>query len=104
MEERLAENLNISLENSLKRKKQHIDVLTEEKETELETELLPKEDKEHVFDLNMCFVSVGLVADAGGNLAQMSNQIKMKEEGSMEKFNPWNKDIMLLGKYAGIDE
>jgi hypothetical protein len=40
---------------------------------------LPKEDKAqkpYVFYFNKCFVSAGLVADAGGNLAQMSSQIK----------------------------
>jgi len=41
MEERLADGLENSVENS----KQHIDVLTEEEELEHQTELLPKEVK-----------------------------------------------------------
>jgi len=41
-------------------------------------------------------VSVGLVADVGGNLAQMSSQIKIKEVDFVEKFNPWNNDAQLL--------
>jgi len=41
-------------------------------------------------------VNAGLVADAGGNLAQVSRQIKMKEEDYMEVFNPWNWNVQLL--------
>ena len=61
--------------------------------------MLPKEEeawRPYVFNFNNFFVSAGFVADAGGNLAQMSNQVKMEEEDSVEVFNPWNKDIMLL--------
>ena len=74
-------------------------MLTEKKETVQQTELLLKEDKALKpcsFDFNKCFVNAGLVADAGGNLAQMSSQIKMKEEDSVEEFNPWNIDAQLL--------
>ena len=63
--------------------------------------MLPKEDKtqkSYVFYFNKCFVSAGLVIDARENLAQMSSQIKMKEEDSVEEFNPWNKDVKLLEK------
>ena len=42
------------------------------------------------------FVSAGLVADAGGNLAQMSSQVKTVEEDSVEEFNPWSIDVQLL--------
>ena len=41
-------------------------------------------------------MSAGLVVEAGGNLAQMSSQIKMKEEDYVEEFNPWNRDTQLL--------
>jgi len=60
---------------------------------------LPKENKALkpcVFYFNKCFVNAHLVVDARGNLAQMSSQIKMKEEDSMEKFNPWNRKVQLL--------
>jgi len=59
--------------------------------------VLPEGDKAHKpydFYFNKCFECAGLVADAGGNLAQMSSQ--MKEEDSMEEFNPWNRDVNLL--------
>lgn len=52
----------------------------------------------------MCFVSAGLVADVGGNLAQMSSQIKIKEEDSMEEFNPWNRDAQLLERMLEIHD
>jgi len=95
VEERLVDSLMSSFENS----NQHTDVLTKGKETQQQTELLLKEDKAlkpYVFNFNRCFVSAGFVADAGGNLAQMNNQIKMKEEESVEEFNPWNKDVKFL--------
>ena len=95
VEERLVDNLMNSFENS----NQHTGVLIEEEKTKQQTELLPKEEKTqkpYVFYFKNCFVSAGLVADAGGILAQMSSQIKMKEEDSMEEFNPWNKDVQLL--------
>ena len=95
MEERLANNLVNSVENS----NQHTDMLTEEKEIEQRTELLPKEDKAHKpydFYFYNCLVSASLVADVGENLAQMSSQIKMKEEDYVEVFNPWNRDVKLL--------
>jgi len=95
MEERLMDNLMNSFESS----NQHTDVLTEEKETVQKTELLPKENKAQqpcVFNFNKCFVSVGFVANAGGDLAQMSSQMKMKEENSIEESNPCNKNVKLL--------
>ena len=50
--------------------------------------------------MNACFV-----ANAGGDLAQMSSQVKMKEEDFKEEFNPWNKDVKLLEKMqpGGLD-
>jgi len=53
--------------------------------------VLPKEEealRPYDFYFNNFFMSVGLVADAGENLAQMSSQIKMEEEDFVEKFNP----------------
>ena len=41
-------------------------------------------------------MSAGLVADVGGNLAQVSSQVKMVEEDYVEEFNPWNRDVQLL--------
>ena len=41
-------------------------------------------------------MNAGLVVDVGGNLAQMSSQIKMKEEDFVEEFNPWNRDAQSL--------
>jgi len=95
VEERLTDSLMNSFENS----NQQIDMLIEEEKTEEHTDVLPKEEealKPYVFYFNNYFVSASLVADAGGNLAQMSSQIKMKEEDFMEKFNPWNRDVQLL--------
>jgi len=43
-------------------------------------------------------VNAGFVAIAGGDLAHVSSQVKMKEEDFMEEFNPWNKDVKLLEK------
>ena len=94
-EERLVDSLMNSFENL----NQHTDVLIEEEKSEQHTEVLPKEEeaqKPYDFYFNNCFVSAGLVAYAGGNLAQMSNQIKMKEEDYVEEFNPWNIDAQLL--------
>jgi len=48
------------------------------------------------FYFNKCFMNAGFVADSRGNLAHMSNQIKMKEEEFVEEFNPWNRDAQLL--------
>ena len=97
VEERLMDNLMNPFESS----NQHTDVLTEEKETEQQTELLPKEDKAqnpYVFYFNKCFVSAGLVADAGRDLVQMGSLTKKEEDDSIEEFNPWNKDVELLEK------
>lgn len=83
MEERLMESLMNLFESSNK----HTDMLIEDKETEQQTELLPKENKvqqPYVFNFNKCFVNVGFVSDAEGNFAQLNNQIKMREEDSME--------------------
>jgi len=80
--------------NSFENSNKHTDVLTEQ-----QTELLPKEDKARkpcVFYFNKCFVNADLVADARGNLAQVSNQIKMEEEDFVEEFNPWNRDAQFL--------
>jgi len=46
-------------------------------------------------------VSAGLVADARGNLAQMSSQIKMKQEDFVEEFNPWNRDANFQERMRG---
>ena len=84
VEERLIDSLMNYFENS----KQHTNVLTEEKEIEQKSELLPKENKAlkpYVFYFNKCFVNVGLVAYARENFAQMSSQINMKEEDSIEE-------------------
>ena len=56
------------------------------------------------FYFNKCFVSAGLVADAGGYLAHMNSEIKMKEEDSVEEFNPWNKDSQLLERMLEIHD
>ena len=61
-----------SLMGSFENSKQHTDVLTEEKETVQQTELLLKEDKAQkpcVFYFNKCFVNASLVAYARGYLA-----------------------------------
>lgn len=74
-------------------------MLIEEEKSEQHTDVLPKEEKAqkpYVFYFNNWLVSVGLVADAGRTLAQMSSQVKMEEKDSMEKFNPWNRDVKLL--------
>lgn len=95
VEERLVDSLMSSFENST----QHVDVFIEKKEIEKKTELFPKEDKAqnpYVFYFNKCFVSAGFVVDAEGNLAPMRSQIKMKEEYSVEEFNPWNIDTKFL--------
>ena len=71
-------------------------MLTEGKEIAQQTKLLPKEDKAqkpYVFYFNKCFMSASFVADVGGDLAHMKNQIKMREEDYVEEFNPWNKDL-----------
>jgi len=47
-------------------------VLTNEKETEQQTKLLPKEDKAqkpYVFNFKKCFASAGLVANSKVDLA-----------------------------------
>lgn len=91
VEERLADSFEIPLENSLERWNQHTDVLIEKEKSEQHTKMLPKEEealRPYVFHFNNCFVSGGFVVDAGENLAHMSNQVKMEEEG----------------KYVGIDE
>ena len=78
MEERLADSLMNSAENS----NQHIDVLIEEEKIEQQAKLLPKGDKAqkpYDFYFNKCFMSTGLVAYARGNLAQMRSQTKMEE-------------------------
>ena len=84
VEDKLIDILMNSAENS----NQHTDVLTEEKEkTEQKTKLLPKGNKAqqpYVFYFNKCFVNAGFVAMAGGDLAHVNNQIKAKEEESME--------------------
>lgn len=95
MDERLTDSLMNSFENS----NQQTDMLIEEEKTEQHTDVLPKEEealRPYVFYFNNYFVSAGLVAYVGGNLAQMSSQIKMKEEDSMEEFNPWKRDVKLL--------
>lgn len=92
MEEGLADSLMEDLN-------QHTDVLMEKEISEQHTEMFPKEKealRPYVFYFNNCFVSAGLVVDAGKKLAQMSNQIKMKEENFVEVFNPWNRDVQLL--------
>lgn len=68
MEERLANNLLNSFENL----NQHTNVLIEEEKSEHHTDVLLKEEKAekpYDFYFNNCFVSAGLVADAGENLA-----------------------------------
>jgi len=87
------------LGKSLKKLNHHSDVLIEEEKLEKHNKVFPKEGevlRPYVFYFNKLFMSVDLVADAGGNLAQMSSQIKMKEEDSLEVLNPWNKDVQLL--------
>ena len=99
VEERLAENLESTLENSLKRLNQHTDVLIEEEKSEQHTEILPKEEealRPYDFYVKNCFFSAGFIANAGENLAQINSQVKMEEEDSVEIFNPWNRDIVLL--------
>lgn len=91
MEERLDDIFESPLEDSLERLNQHTDVVTEEEKSEHHTEMLPKEEKArrpYLFHFNNCFVSASFVADAGENLAHMSNQVNMEEEG----------------KYVGIDK
>jgi len=85
--------------NSFESLNQHTDVLIEEEKSEQHTNVLPKEEeaeRPYVFYFNNFLVGVGLVEDAGENLAQVNNQIKMEEEDSIEKFSPWNKDVQLL--------
>ncbi len=87
--------------NSIENSNQHTDVLTEEKEkTEQQTKLLPKGNKAqqpYVFYFNKCFECAGFVADVGGDLVQVNNQIKIREEdNSVEEINPWNGEINLL--------
>jgi len=97
VEERLMD----SLMNSFASSNQHTNVLTEEKKTVQQTELLPKENKAqqpYVFNFNKCFVNAGFVAIAGAYLAQVNSQIKVKEEKSMEELNPWNREVNLLEK------
>jgi len=63
--------------------------------------MLPKKEeapRPHVFNFNKFFMNACFVANAGGDLAQMSSQVKMKEEDFKEEFNPWNKDVKLLEK------
>jgi len=43
-------------------------------------------------------MNASFVANAGGDLAQVNSQIKVKEENSMEEFNPWNREVNLLEK------
>jgi len=97
IEERLMDSLRNSFENS----NQHIDVLTEEKETMHQTEVFPTENKAQqlcVFNFNKCFMNAGFVANARRDLAQVNSQIKVKEENSMEELNPWNREVNLLEK------
>lgn len=92
------ERLMDCLMNSFESSTQHTDVLTEEEETVQQIELLTKENKEQqpcVFNFNKCFVSVGFVANARGDLAQVSH-LKMKEGDFVEEFNPWSRDVKLL--------
>lgn len=52
--------------------------------------MFPKEEevlRPYVSYSSNFFMSAGLVADAGGNLAQIRNQVKMVEEDSVEEFN-----------------
>jgi len=68
VEEILADSLVNFVENS----NQHTDVLTEEEESEQHIDVLPKEEealRPYVFYFNNCFVSAGLVVDAGKKLA-----------------------------------
>lgn len=95
MEERLANGLMNSVENS----KLHTDVLTEEEELEQHTELSPMEEKAwkpYYFYFNNCFMIIGLVAYSRVNLAQVTNQIKMKEGDFVEVLYPWKRDVQLL--------
>ena len=49
-------------------------------------------------------MNADFVAIAGGDLAQLNNQIKVKEENSMEEFNPWNREVNLLEKVLNNHE
>ena len=72
MEERLADSIMNSFENL----NQHTDVLIEDEKSEQHTDVFPKEEeapRPYDFYFNNCFMITGLVADAGGNLAQMSS-------------------------------
>ena len=69
--------------------------------------MLPEEEealRPYVFYFNNCFVSAGLVANAGGNLAQTSSQVKTVEEDSVKEFYPWNKDVQLLERILDIHD
>ena len=99
VKERLVDNLEMPLENSLGRMNQRTDVLIEEEISEQHTKMLAEERKAlrpYGFYFNNCFVNAGFVADAGENLTQLGSQVKEKEENSVEIFNPWNKEIELL--------
>ena len=87
--------------NSAENSNEHTDMLTEEEEIEQQTEKLPKKEeapRPHVFNFNKCFVNAGFVVIAGGDLARVGIQVKMKEEDFMEELSPWNKDVKLLEK------
>lgn len=76
-------------------------MLAKGEETDQQIELLPKENKAqqpYVFYFNKCFMNAGLVEDAGGDLAQVNNQTKVKEDNSMEELNPSSREINLLEK------
>lgn len=98
VEDRLTDSVMNSTENS----NQHSHVLTKEKEkTMQQTELLSKENKAQqpcVFNSNNLFLNAFLVADSKGDLAQMNNQMEVKEENYMEEINPWNKEVNFLEK------
>jgi len=74
-------------------------VLIEEEKLEHHTKVFPKEEealRPYIFYFNNYFVGAGLVANDGGNLAQMRSQVKTVEEDSVEEFNPWNIDVQSL--------
>lgn len=49
-------------------------------------------------------MKAGFVAITGGDLAQVSSRVKIKEEDFMEEFNPWNKDVKLLEKMLNSND
>jgi len=49
-------------------------------------------------------MNAGFAAEVGGDLVQVNNQIKVKEDKSMEELNSWNREIKVLETMLNIHD